>query len=88
MSKESKISYKISQIYAQEREYEKVVIFALEAIKKNSELDAWVYILLGSAYVELNQKDEALESFKKALAYKKTLNDASQWIIYLKSKDS
>ncbi len=88
LSKESKISYKIAQIYAQEREYEKVVIFALEAIEKKSELDAWVYILLGSAYVELNQKDEALESFKKALTYKKTLNDASQWIIYLKSKDS
>jgi len=84
-SKHAKIEYKIVQIYAQMRRYNKVIEFSNRAISKDAISTPWVYIQLGSAYFEVNDKEKALAAFKKAATFKKIENEARKWIRYIKS---
>ncbi|WP_347331509.1 tetratricopeptide repeat protein [Marinimicrobium locisalis] len=81
-SDEGDLFARLSAIYMLNDRYEESVDAAKEALDKGIDRPDQVYLRMGTAYVNLEQYDKAIEVLKEAAKDKRSEEAAKQWIKY------
>ncbi len=81
-SEEGDLFARLSAIYMLNDRYEQSVEAAQEALDKGVDRPDQVYLRMGTAYVNLEQYEDAIEVLKEAAKDKRSEEAAKQWIKY------
>ncbi|WP_341937357.1 tetratricopeptide repeat protein [Marinimicrobium sp. C2-29] len=79
---------RLSALYMLEERYDDSIEAGEEALDKGVDRSDQVYLRMGTAYVNMGDYDQAIETLEKAAKDKRSADSAKQWINYAKREQN